>query len=275
MVVQNNVDASDLKISIITPSFNQSRFLERTIISVINQDYKNVEYIIMDGGSTDGSVDIIKKYEGCIYHWESKSDKGQADAVFRGFEIATGDIIAWINSDDYYLEGVLSYIAHFFQQNPDIQWTIGDGIFVDDNDKILLKCYCPKINYERLLIFGMTFIQPTLFIRRDFFFQLGGFNRELQFSFDYDLVLRMSKIVPPGKINLMIAAFRHHKDSKTSTLLKINKIEDQYLKEKNHLNEKPKYYVYYKKILFGAELFVHRIHTSGIISYLIYKFKLY
>jgi glycosyltransferase involved in cell wall biosynthesis len=259
------------KISIVTPSYNQSPYLEKTIQSVINQNYPNLEYIIMDGGSTDGSVDIIKKYEKFITHWESRPDKGHTDAIYRGFEKSTGDIIAWINSDDYYLDGAFTLIEEFFVQHPEIQWVIGDGIFVDKNNKKLLDCYCPPVDHDRLLHFGMTFIQTTMFIKREFFFECGGFDRELKFSYDYDLVLRLSKRYPPGKIKSMLAAFRLHKKSKTETLSEINKLEDQQLKKKFGISY-PKYIQFdYRRVIYGLELLIHRLRTSGVIPYISFK----
>ena len=102
------------KISIVTPSYNQGRFLEQTILSVIGQQYPNLEYIVMDGGSTDNSVEIIKKYESQLTHWESEKDRGQAHALNKGFAMATGTIYGWINSDDFYLPGTLSFVAEQF-----------------------------------------------------------------------------------------------------------------------------------------------------------------
>ncbi len=113
-----NKDPSWPKISIVTPSYNQAEFLERTILSVLNQNYPNLEYIIIDGGSTDGSVEIIKKYEKFLAYWVSEKDKGQADAINKGFKRATGDIVAWQNSDDTYSPDALQSVAGFFRQNP-------------------------------------------------------------------------------------------------------------------------------------------------------------
>lgn len=259
------------KISIVTPSFNQSKYLEITIKSVVNQNYPNLEYIIMDGGSTDGSVEIIKKYEKFFTFWESNPDKGQADAIYRGFEKSTGEIIAWINSDDYYLDGAFTCVKEFFAQHPEIQWVVGNGIFVDENNKKLLDCYCPRVDHDRLLHFGMTFIQPTMFIRREFFFKCGGFNRELKFSFDYDLVLRLSAYCPPGKINSMLTAFRRHKKSKTNTISEINKLEDQYLRKKYGVSYS-KYIIFdYRRVIYGLELLIHRLRTCGVVLYLSFK----
>lgn len=259
------------KISIVTPSFNQSQYLETTIKSVLNQNYPNLEYIIMDGGSNDGSIEIIKKYEQFITHWESKPDKGQADAIYRGFEQSTGDIIGWVNSDDYYLEGALTRVEDYFTHHPEIQWVLGDGVFVDKNNKKLIDCYCPIINYDWLLHFGMTFIQSTMFIRRDFFFSCGGFDRALTFSFDYDLVLRLSKNSPPGRINSMLAACRLHEASKTSTLSETNMLEDQQLRVR-YGNKHSKYLIFdHKRLIYGVRLLFFRLKTSGLLTYLSFK----
>ena len=144
------MDPQLVKISIVTPSYNQSPYLEKTIQSVLNQNYPNLEYIIMDGGSTDGSVDIIKKYSKFITYWESNPDKGQADAIYRGFERASGDIIAWINSDDFYLDGALKAVGNYFSKYPSIEWLAGNGIIVDEDSHELLKCYTTKISFDHL-----------------------------------------------------------------------------------------------------------------------------
>ena len=114
------------KISIVTPSYNQAEFLERTILSVLNQDYPNLEYIIIDGGSTDGSVEIIKKYEKYLAYWVSEKDKGQSDAINKGFQKSTGDILAWLNSDDTYLSGTLFKVVKAFQENPNADLIFGN-----------------------------------------------------------------------------------------------------------------------------------------------------
>ncbi len=259
------------KISIVTPSFNQGNFLEQTILSVLNQNYPNLEYIILDGGSTDNSVDIIRKYEDRITFWESKPDKGQADAIYRGFEKSTGDILAWINSDDYYLEEAFIRVGEFFLHHPEVQWAIGDGIFVDAHNNKLLDCYCPPVDHDRLLHFGMTFLQPAMFIRREYFFKYGGFDRELKFSFDYDLVLRLSKSSPPGIINSMLVAFRLHKQSKTEAKSKNDDLVDQQLKKDFGITY-PKYFKFdIKRVIYGLELLIHRLKTSGVFPYISFK----
>src|SRR5260370_28877982 len=112
--------ASFPRISIITPSFNQAEFVERTILSVLEQNYPNLEYIVVDGGSTDGSVDVIRRYQSRIAYWVSEKDRGQAHAINKGLQRATGDIIGYLNSDDYYLEGALARVADCFSREPDV-----------------------------------------------------------------------------------------------------------------------------------------------------------
>lgn len=158
------------KISIITPSYNQGLYLEKTIQSVLEQGYPNLEYIVLDAGSTDNSVEIIKKYSTSVTHWESKPDKGQADAIYRGFELATGDVIAWINSDDYYLPGSLNAVGEYFIKNPETRWLIGNGFIVDENGRDILRCFTPPINFEKIIFCGAPIIQPSVFISRQAFF---------------------------------------------------------------------------------------------------------
>ena len=121
-----------MKISIITPSYNQAQFIERTILSVLNQDYKDIEYIIMDGGSTDGTVEILKKYSDHII-WKSEKDNGQSDAINKGLKMATGDIVAYLNSDDTYQPGAFKEVATFFEKNPDKKWVYGKCLIINEN----------------------------------------------------------------------------------------------------------------------------------------------
>ncbi|MEI6294028.1 MAG: glycosyltransferase family 2 protein, partial [Methanomicrobiales archaeon] len=198
------------KISIVTPSFNQGTFLEQTILSVLNQKYPNLEYIIMDGGSTDNSVDIIRKYEDKIAFWESKPDSGQADAIYRGFDLASGDIIGWINSDDYYLDGALHIVANNFKKYPKIDWLAGNGIIVDEQGFELLKCYETNISFDRLYYHDSLYLQPSIFISRNAFFECGGFEKTLEFCFDYDLYLNLSSRSNPLQISDFLSAARYH-----------------------------------------------------------------
>jgi glycosyltransferase involved in cell wall biosynthesis len=214
------------KISIITPSYNQGKFLETTILSVISQNYPNLEYIIMDGGSTDESVEIIKKYSDNIAYWQSCPDNGQADAIFRGFERSTGEILAWINSDDYYLPGSLLAIAEQFMKYPQSRWIVGNGIIVDPYGKTLYRQNkYPPIRFKTMFYSNNIVFQPATFWRRDLFLSTGGFDRTLRFAFDYELFLKFSKVAPPQRLNRDLAAFRLHETSKTMTIHDVSAVE--------------------------------------------------
>jgi len=152
-----NKDPSWPKISIVTPSYNQAEFLERTILSVLNQNYPNLEYIIIDGGSTDGSVEIIKKYEKYLSYWVSEKDRGQAHALNKGFEKATGDLVGWQNSDDIYLPGAFRKVAEVYRNNPNYDVYFGNIYFIDEEDNIIrdlkfspLRQELIKKGYERI-----------------------------------------------------------------------------------------------------------------------------
>ena len=205
-------------ISIVTPSYNQARYLEQTLRSVLDQSYRNVEYIVMDGGSSDGSPEIIKKYERRLKFWKSEKDDGQADAVYRGFEISTGEVLGYLNSDDYYLPGALQVVAECFANEPGIHWLIGGCVTVNSGGKKITKFYGAAQDYDSLLNSGPVFYQMACFWRRGDFFQLGGFDRSLHFCFDYDLFLRLARQSPPAVSHKILAAYRAHGDSKTSRL---------------------------------------------------------
>ncbi len=217
------------KITVVTPSYNQARFLEQTILSVLNQGYPNLEYIIMDGGSTDGSVEIIRKYKDRLAYWVSEPDDGQADAIYRGFERSTGEILGWLNSDDYYLPGALWAVGEFFATHPSAEWVIGHSIQVDESGRLLCQRWCPRVTFNSLLYWKVGFEQPASFWRRGPFFAVGGFSREMQYCFDYDLFFRLARRSQPGRINVFLAATRLHAATKTNMLREVKKLEDEML----------------------------------------------
>lgn len=223
------------RISIVTPSYNQGDYIEETIRSVILQGYPNLEYIVMDGGSTDNSVDIIKKYDSYIDYWVSEPDNGQADAIYRGVEMATGEIIAYINSDDIYYPGALYKIAEKFMQNPTRNWLTGKTIFIDELS-IPTKdqpTYLP-INMFINVYLGNFISQQSTFWKKDFFSLVGGFDRNLQFAFDYELFLKFLDIEKPLWMDDQLSGFRSHPLSKTSNL------QDVCYEETHKINEKYK-----------------------------------
>ena len=208
-----------LKISIITPSFNQGQFIEQTIQSVLSQNYPHLEYIVMDGGSTDNTLAILKKYEGKL-KWFSGKDKGQSDAINKGLKMATGDVVTWLNSDDYYLPHTLKKVVEEFEKNKEIQWITGEYIIVDEKGeqiqsfvswyKKLLRKH-PTFN---MLSFANFIIQPSTFWKREIMQSVGYLKKEYHYCMDYDLWLRIMKKYKPTIISSPLSAFRIHGESK-------------------------------------------------------------
>jgi len=235
------------RISIVTPSHNQAAFLEQTIRSVLDQDYPDLEYIVMDGGSTDGSVDIIRKYADCLAYWVSEKDNGQADAIMRGFQRATGDILAWVNSDDTLLPGALRRVGEYFARRPEVEVVVGGCIRVDEQGQPLrARGFGPVVcnlgtsqNLRKLLYWDLGFAQPASFWRREAFFAVGGFDTSLRFCFDYDMYLRLAQRKPFGRIKAFLACFRVHSESKTSTLNEIRRQENELLWRRNGRHDIP------------------------------------
>lgn len=204
---------SDLKISIITPSFNQGVFIEKNIISVLNQNYPNFEHIIIDGGSTDTTIEVLKKYP--HLKWVSEKDKGQADAVNKGLKMATGDIIGWINSDDYYENNIFEEISAAFN-DPKVKWIIGNLYEDYLGNKKKTEIQSPDITYDRLIKNPDILKQPCTFFRRDFILSNGGLNDGFYMVMDFDLWVRLSKKCSPRMSKTFYANFVIHPNQKTS-----------------------------------------------------------
>lgn len=205
-------------VSIVTPSFNQADYLEATIKSVLEQSYPHIEYIIIDGGSTDGSVDVIKKYEGRIASWVSEQDKGQTDAINKGFSKAKGDILAWINSDDAYSHpNAVADAVNFLIANPEVGMVYADCNFIDEQGKIIGKFASRQTDYAKLRAGYVHIPQQTMFFRAKYWKELGPLDPSFYFAMDYDLWVRIAKHAPikylPGKT---WANFRIHTSSKTN-----------------------------------------------------------
>ena len=220
-------------ISVITPSYNQAGFIERTIESVRCQrmDFP-VEHIVIDGGSKDGTVDILIKYSGCI-RYRSEPDHGMQDALNKGFAMATGDIIGWLNADDTYLPGALQKAATYFDRHPDCLWLYGNCRIVDEHDREIRKWITAyknslsrKFSFNRLLT--TNFIsQPAVFFRRSVLETAGPIDLDLPTAMDYDLWLRLAKLGSPGYIDEDLACFRVHGQSISSRNYK-SQFEEQY-----------------------------------------------
>lgn len=202
-------------VSIITPSYNQAKFLEATIQSVIKQDYPEVEYIIVDGGSTDGSVEIIKNYSNHLAWWISEKDKGHADALNKGFAHAKGEILAWLNSDDTYYPGAISEAVGLLQANPRVGLVYGDADLTDEGGKVIGRFASRQTDYRKLLRGSVHIPQATTFFRADLFRQVGPLSLSLFFAFDYDLWVKISKVSQLLYVPRLWATFRLHEAGKS------------------------------------------------------------
>lgn len=205
-------------VSIITPSFNQAHYIEATIQSVLMQDYPRIEYIIVDGGSIDGTVDIIRKYENKLAWWVSEKDKGQTDAINKGFARATGDILAWLNSDDTYSHpSAVSGAVDFLTANPEVAMVYADCNFIDEQGNVIGKFASRQTDYKKLRRGYVHIPQQTMFFRSKYWKELGPLDPSFYFAMDYDLWVRIAKRAPiqylPGKT---WANFRIHTSSKTN-----------------------------------------------------------
>jgi glycosyltransferase involved in cell wall biosynthesis len=202
------------KITVITPSFNQGQYIEETILSVINQDYPNLEYIIMDGGSTDNTVEIIKKYQHRIHYWVSEKDKGQSNAINKGLQKATGEIINWINSDDQLQPGALSTVARHFTAYPDAVIVHGRIEYFGETKNY----YSTNIPAKDLAIRYVSHIcmpQPGAFFRKRLVEEQGYLDESLHFSMDTDLYMRAGLHYQLVQVEDVIARFRLHGHSKS------------------------------------------------------------
>lgn len=205
-------------ITVITPSFNQAKFLERTICSVLDQKYQNLEYIIVDGGSTDGSVEIIRKYAGSLAWWVSEPDFGQAHAINKGLKQATGDWVAWQNSDDIFLPDSFTQFASVAHRHPASQLIIGDMQLIDECDHVIRDQRYVRPTYESLLAEGMVLTNQAAFWRRTLHQRIGWLNESLHYCFDYDWFLRILRADDRAwHVPSYWGALRYHDATKTST----------------------------------------------------------
>jgi glycosyltransferase involved in cell wall biosynthesis len=223
------------KITIVTPSFNQGHFLERTILSVLNQNYPNLEYIIIDGGSTDGSIEIIKKYAKYLSYWTSGPDKGQASAINKGFRKSTGEIQGWICSDDLYLPGSLKKISFCFTENA-ADLVYGNTYFINERDEIIgehRNCRYSRFFSKPAIINRIFSIsQPSMFWKRDLYVKVGRVNENLCNALDNDLIIKFLLAYPKvARIREFISCERLHAARKTERLKHVALTEISYVKK--------------------------------------------
>jgi glycosyltransferase involved in cell wall biosynthesis len=221
------------KITVITPSYNQGQFLEQTIKSVLEQDYPDLEYIIMDGGSTDNSVEIIKRYEQYLAYWQSQPDGGQSAAINEGFRRASGEILCWLNSDDQFCPGTLKAVGQYFNDHPDGEWVSGHLEFRDlTGGKTFIRQARPNQNW-RIVNFwayghegGAFFPQPSTFWRKSLWERAGGYVREDRpNSMDYELWLRFCNLAEARILPQVLAVAVMHEECKSIKNLTAQRME--------------------------------------------------
>ncbi|MCH7686146.1 MAG: glycosyltransferase [Planctomycetes bacterium] len=201
-------------VSIVTPSFNQGKYLEETLLSVERQDYPNIEHIVIDGGSTDGSVEILRRHEHNLAWWVSEPDNGQTHALCKGFARAKGSILAWLNSDDLLAPSAVRIAEEFLSTNPQIGLVYGDRIRIDSRGNVTGFDKHPTY-YNSMLSRNITLPQETVFFRRNLFEQAGGLDETLSFSMDFDLWCRLAKVTQFKHIAAFLGYFREHSECKS------------------------------------------------------------
>jgi len=219
-------------ISIITPSYNQGCFIEETILSVKNQDYPNIEHIIVDGGSTDKTVEILENYEGTYnMRWISEKDNGQSDAINKGFAIANGQIVGWLNSDDlYFYKNSISTVVCAFNTLPDVEIIYGHAAKINHENRLLRVKVVPEFNYSRLKKHNFI-IQPSCFWKSKVCKE-NKLQTSMDCSFDYEYWLRLGKKYKWHRIKRILSADRNHPDRKIIANLKKSIAETEALRKK-------------------------------------------
>ncbi|RJR19827.1 MAG: glycosyltransferase [Desulfobacteraceae bacterium] len=209
-------DPNTLSVSVVTPSYNQAKYLEETIRSVLLQGYPNLEYMVFDGGSTDNTLEIIKKYDKWLTYWESVPDKGQADAISKGWLRTSGSILAYLNSDDLYLPGAITRAVSVFKEHPDAAAVCGGEILINSEGLVMLERSVKSASLSDLL--NLHFLpQPSVFISRSALERVGYLNTSFKNSFDFDLWIRLAQSEKIVCIPTVLAATRIHANTKTLT----------------------------------------------------------
>jgi glycosyltransferase involved in cell wall biosynthesis len=200
--------AMPLSFRIVTPTFNQARTIRATIESVLSQDYAHIDYFVQDGGSTDGTIEILESY-GSRVKWKSEKDAGQSDAILKGFAGATADVLGWLNSDDTFAPGAVKSAAGFLETHPDVALVYAEADFIDvDGNFIAKSANVEPWSYRRLLKYSDFIIQPASFFRREAFEAVGGIDKSLHYAMDYDLWLKLGKKYPVAYVPELWAHYR-------------------------------------------------------------------
>jgi len=202
-------------VSIVTPSYNQAAYLEETLRSVLEQDYPRIEYLVVDGGSQDGSVEILRQYAHRLAWWVSEPDRGQTDALNKGFARAQGEILAWLNSDDTYLPGAVSAAVRYLQDHPEAGMVYGDANLINERGEVIGKFPARQTDYRRLRRGYVHIPQQAAFFRAALWRQVGPLDPTFYFAMDYDLWVRLAKISQLHYVPQLWANFRLHGGGKS------------------------------------------------------------
>jgi glycosyltransferase involved in cell wall biosynthesis len=213
------------KISVVTPSYNQAAFLERTITSVLDQGYPELEYIIIDGGSTDGSVDIIQRYASRLAYWVSEPDRGQSEAINKGLQRATGEWVAWQNSDDVYYPGAFYSLVREVRRSPQVDLITANIMLIDSDGQEIRDLHFVRPTHKALLAEGMVLSNQAAFWRRRVHRDIGWLDERMHFSFDYEWFLRLTKVCKAAHVNDIWGGFRLYETTKTVGLPEANRQE--------------------------------------------------
>lgn len=247
-LIKNEQNVSQPLVTVITPSYNQGKFIKETIDSVLNQDYARIEYIVMDGGSTDETVEILKSY-GDRIKWVSEKDEGQADAMNKGILMAAGEIIGWLNSDDTYLPGAVSQAVKALMRHSGLAMIYGEGYYTTDQSVITGRYPTEPFNYDRLAK-NCFICQPAAFIKRQVLIDVGLLKKELQLCMDYELWMRLGEKHKIAYLPAYMATSRLYKENKT-------------LSQRRNV---------FKEIIRTVDQHYHYVPTSWIYGFIDYKY---
>jgi glycosyltransferase involved in cell wall biosynthesis len=196
------------RFAIVTPSFNTAQYIGDAVRSVLDQRYPNVDYLVMDGGSSDGTVEILRSF-GDPVRWVSQKDEGQADAIRRGFERTEGEILTWLNSDDYFCPGAFEAVAEYFTRHPEVDVVYGDANYVDQRGELISRCvHVEPFNRKRLFRYSDFIVQPAAFFRRRAYEAVGGVDPKFHWALDYDLWLKMAGRFKFAYLPKVLASYR-------------------------------------------------------------------
>ena len=212
-----DADRSLPRVTIVTPSFNQAPFIERTILSVLNQDWPDLEYIIIDGASTDGTPDIIRKYEKHLAYWVSEPDSGHAEAIAKGLRLSTGKYVNWLCSDDILLPGSVERMVRALESRPDAGIVYGGVVFIDEDDRATKVLSFPDVSHRGFLYDRRTNIaQPSSLMRKATLLEAGGVDISLHYCIDYDIWIRLLKASTAVNLgDAVLSGYRLHTRSRT------------------------------------------------------------